>query len=443
MHERQRVDPPHLSRRRVVAGSAWGVASIVLTTAVPARATSGPTVAFAAPAYAGPRCGTISGVRVLVQGSVSTAGSAVVIQLNNGYTFSGGETSTTVVVGTDGSADVPAVVVPSTAQEELILAMMSGADTAWATLRPAADPAWLSSPSGIVTSATISGAPVPVAGDLFLVDGALHRSGVGLVRSGVAVVGQLAPSPSGQGDLLLPLRLTDGSAWVYSSATGVCARAVGVPSGAAPVAADLFLAQRSLYRDGQVVATSVWNCGTLVGVEDALGTRRLTLPYRTLSGQAALLRPSEMTSRIVAAGSLPPSWSMPLGGDLFLSGSDLYRAAWDDVGALASGVVAQGVDVCGVLTPNPYYDGELLLPFRSTDGRAMLFMYSGDATRAATAVPDGAAPLGADLFRSGAQIFQADSGLRVTGVDRVGQVSPAASDGNAVTLAFTKAGSAC
>ncbi len=53
-----------IARRTVLAGAAWSVPAIALTTASPAFAASGTTLSFAKSSYTGPGCSTINGIKV-------------------------------------------------------------------------------------------------------------------------------------------------------------------------------------------------------------------------------------------------------------------------------------------------------------------------------------------------------------------------------------------
>jgi len=435
--------PPAFSRRHVIAGAAWGVTAVTLIAEVPAwAAASGPSVVFSAPAYHGPRCGQITGIRV----TADAAGRVVVIQLSDGYAFSDGSTTSSLVTGTDCSADVGAVSVPQGAVPSTIVASTPGASSATATVAPASTASVYSAPSGGTTAASLPGDVTPVAGDLFLRGTTLWRSNGTRVQTDVDVVGMWAPSISEAGGSSLPIRLLDGTAVVYDQALQACTAASGVPAGATPVASDIFFVNGTLVRGTEVLATDVARYGALVNVDDGTGTMRAILPYTTADGRAATLRAATGESRVSPDNGLSwgvPSGSTPVAGDLFLAGTVLYRVTWKGVHAFGAGAVARDVGTCGLLTANPYFEGESLLPYVDTSGRAMLFMYSGNATRAASGIPSGATPLGADLFLLGSVLREADSGVIVSGVDRVGQASALGSSANSVVLPYTSSESLC
>lgn len=197
------------------------------------------------------------------------------------------------------------------------------------------------------TSTPAVGTPAgatPVAADLFLSGTTLYRGGVA-VASGVAAYGQLVEHDQGSGptgQFELPFRAVDGSPRLYRSPADEVrtahefGQAGGPPSGATPVAGDLFIADGTLYRvsaDGAnplgtgVLATQIDAWGALTPNPYFSGQR--LLPLRTADGSAALLDVAAGHVRTVA--QVPPG-AVPIGADLFLSAGTVHQA---DVGAVA------------------------------------------------------------------------------------------------------------
>lgn len=433
------------ARRTVLHAAAWSVPAIVLVSASPAAAVSGPALTFSSASYAGVACATIVDAVVrLADGADVVAGATVVLQLAGGYTFDAGAVTATVVTGGDGTASCGAIHVPAGGAAGSIAATASGATGATATLT-AFDARLLASPRGLSDASLIPVGATPVALDLYLSSGALYRSGVGAVASGIDAVGALAPSADDASAFLLPLRLGDGSAAVFDTASNAVSAIGGIPSGATPVAADLFLSGSTLYRAGAVVASDVGACGQLIE-HDADAAGRLYLPFRATDGTPRLLRLPDGDTRTAfeygTAGG-PPAGATPVADDLFIAAGALHRVSWDGTSVFGAGVVASGIASWGALTPNPAYADERLLPVITTAGEAALFMVSGNTVRLARSVPGGASAVGADLFRVGSTIHQDGVGLVASDVTAVGDASPASRGGTRVVVPLGSAVASC
>lgn len=206
--------------------------------------------------------------------------------------------------------------------------------------------------TGAVTAA--AGVPAnatPIAADLFLAGTSLVRAGA-VVATDVAVTGQLVEHEQGQGPtghFFLPYRATDGTPRLLrvpdddTRTVFEYGTASGPPSGAQPIADDLFFAAGAVYRaswDGDspygagVVASGIAAWGTLTPNPYYAGER--LLPVRLASGAAAVFEVSGNTVRPVTA---VPAGATPLGADLFLSGTTVYQ---DAVGAVATLVARTG-----------------------------------------------------------------------------------------------------
>nr|WP_307331475.1 hypothetical protein [Microbacterium sp. SORGH_AS_1204] len=419
--------------------------AITLVSSSPAAAASGPALTFTSASYAGVACATILDAVVrLTDGAHAVSGITVVLQLAGGYTFDAGAVSATVVTGGDGTASCGAIHVPAGGAAGSIAATASGATGATATLT-AFDARLLASPRGLSDATLIPVGAAPVALDLYLSSGTLHRSGVGAVATDVDAVGTLAPSADDASAFLLPLRLDDGRAVVFDTASNVASPVVGIPSGATPVAADLFLSGSTLYRAGVVVASGVDACGQLIE-HDADTAGRLYLPYRATDGTPRLLRLPDGDTRTAfeygTAGG-PPAGATPVADDLFTAAGNIHRVSWDGTAAFGAGIVASGIASWGALTPNPSYAGERLLPVITTAGDAALFMVSGNTVRPARSVPAGATAVGADLFRVGTTIHQDGTGQVASDVTSVGDASPASRGGTRVVVPLGSAVASC
>ncbi|MBD8207043.1 hypothetical protein IFU08_14430 [Microbacterium sp. CFBP 8790] len=435
------------SRRAVVTAGTWAVPAIALVVTSPALAVSGVTLSFSSGSYAGVPCEDITDavVRAAV-GGVGEAGVSVVLQLSDGYTFDAAAVTATVVTDADGTAPCGTIHVPGSGATGTLAASASGATSASATLT-AFSGRLLTTPGTLSAVSLVPAGAVPLAHDLFLHDATLYRAGVGAVHTGVEAAGALAEAPSKNGSFLLPLRLRGGSAAVYDTQAGTVVPVIGIPLGATPVAADLFLVGSTVYRAGVAIATDVAAYGQLLEHEQGGGgTGQFELPYRALDGTPRLLRvPLDETRAAFEfdGPSGPPRGATPVAGDLFIADGVLYRVSWDGDCPYGAGAVATGIASWGTLTPNPSYVGERLMPVTTSSGAAALFMVSGNTARDATAVPAGATPIGADLFLLGESIHRDADGVVATGVAALGYPAPAASGSSQIVLPLASVAPSC
>lgn len=442
---RHPVDRPHpprhtvIGRRTILHGAAWSVPAIALVTAVPAYAQSGKTLSFSSASFTGPACGTITDATVrAASGGAPASGVNVALSLSGGFTFDGGGSSATVVTGSDGSVSCGTIHVPAAGTSGTLSASSADASGASAGLG-SADAQVFTSPRGL---ATVSGIPVgstPLTRDFFLSGTSLYRAGAGVVATGIRSAGRLVESSAGGGSFLLPVQLTDASASVFDTASGALIAASGTPSGATPLAGDLFLSGNTVYRGGVAVATDVAEAGQLIPHDDGSGSSsRLYLPYRSVTGEPRILRVPDNDVRTAfeyGSSNGPASGATPVADDLFLSSNSLYRVSWDGTSAYGTGAVASGIKTTGSLTPNPYYAGERLLPVSlSGSGDAALFMVSGNSLRAARQVPSVSTPLGADLFFSSGTVYQDGTGAVASSIAHTGLAGPVSSGSNKVSI---------
>lgn len=447
-HRRVRGSGLSLSRRMVVRGAAWAVPAVSAAVLAPSARASGRTLAFTAAAFTGEVCGEItSAVVQCLDGSVPVAGVAVALQLSGAYTFGDATTSAVVITASDGTAAVGTIRVPASGQTGSLTATAASASAASALLSATSRDVLLFSPRGSSPVTTVPSGAVAVAADLFLSGGSLYRSGAGAVVRDVSAVGALAPDPAGSGALLLPIGLADGTSVVWNATTATVSAVAGVPASATPVAADLFLSGTTISRNGVAVAGDVAAYGQLVEHEQGAGpTGQFEVPYRSTTGAPRLLRvPAGEVRTAAEFGSAggPPANATPVAGDLFAANGSLYRVSWDGSNPYGTGVVATDVAAWGALTPNPFFQGQRLLPVVTSSGTPGLFMVSGNTVRAVTQVPTGATPVGADLFSSGGRIYQDGVGAVAENVVAVGQPAPVSVGSSRVVVPLSTQPATC
>ncbi len=133
---------------------------------------------------------------------------------------------------------------------------------------------------------------VPLAGDLFSSGDAIYRVswdganpyGTGVIATGVQTWGTLTPNPYFSGQRLLPIRTTGGDAALVFVSTGRVRTVAQVPSGATPIAADLFLSGHTLSRaDVGTVASDIGLVGQ--AVPTAAGASRVVVPATAVAPQ--------------------------------------------------------------------------------------------------------------------------------------------------------------
>ena len=236
------------SRRSAIASAVWAVPVVAMVAATPAAAAaSGTSLRFSASSYQAAACDVITGASVEASsGGAAAAGVVVTLQLSGGYTFSDGSTSAMVTTDSAGSAPCGDIRVPGSGAAGTLTASAASATPATATLSALPALRLLSSPRGTIAVTEVPAGATPVAGEFFLLGTTLYRHGVGAVQSEVVAVGALVEAPTRTGSFLLPLRLADGSAVVFDTATDASTPATGTPSGATPVAAVLFLSGTTL-----------------------------------------------------------------------------------------------------------------------------------------------------------------------------------------------------
>lgn len=433
------------ARRSVLLAPLWAAPAIALATTAPAFAASGTTLSFTGGPFEAARCGTLDGIAVQgYRDGVAVAGLSVTLDLAGGYTFDDGAITSTVVTGADGSVSCGRIRVPAAGGTGTLTAIASGAATSSATVGAAADGRVLSLPAGTVRTASAPAGSTPVAGDLFLAGDVLHRDGTGAVQNDVVAFGQLVGAPDASTSALLPLRTSDGTPRVFDTATGACTVAIGVPTGATPVAADVFLDGTSLVRAGTVLATDVAAVGQMVEREQSGSAtgRAYDLPFGRTDGAPRVLRSPENEVYTPAGYGTPgglPTGASPVAGDLFWADGKLYRVSRDGTHPYGTGAVATGIAAWGALTPHPFFAGERLLPVRQDSGAAAVFMVSGNAVRAATAVPTGAVPVGADLFFADGVVYEDGVGPVARGVAATGRPFAASAVGSPLVVPLSTA----
>lgn len=132
-------DRRSIKRRTIVANTVWTLPAISIASAAPAAAASpnDPVVTFNQPSYAASGCGDLTGVVVTVLADGTNpppAGTPVTVTLPAGFTFSDGSTSRTLTTEPDGTATVPAITAPASAENAALTAESLG-QTATAALQ--------------------------------------------------------------------------------------------------------------------------------------------------------------------------------------------------------------------------------------------------------------------------------------------------------------------
>lgn len=407
-----------LSRRTILAGSAFAVPAIALTAGTPAFAASGLTLAFDKASYSGKGCSTISGAQVsAMQGATPKAGAAVTVSLAGGYTFATGGTSTTGTTGSNGLLTLPAINVPANGGNGTASATASGAASTSSTLSGSQsttaiylDTSNQRSTAGVPINSLPETAALFLTPDGRLIDGKSANGTV--IAYNVAAVGEVYVDETG-GDWTLPLLKTDGSnsyvekSWERST--------TGVPANSTPMSSILFLAPDGRVLDGraggQPLALDVVAFG---GVYHDQSMPHWIMPLRKSDGSCSYLDTSQERST-----SGVPSGSTPMVAALFLSPDGRVIDAYGSSGT----VIATDVDKFGRI----YVDqgaGRWSLPLSKKDGTCTYLLNSVE--NATTGVPSGSTPATSTLFLAPDGRFidgnQGNGSVLATNVESFGEV---------------------
>ncbi|WP_154096430.1 hypothetical protein [Microbacterium testaceum] len=403
-----------IARRTVLAGAAWSVPAIALTTASPAFAASGTTLSFARSSYTGPGCSTINGVQVRASDNgTGQAGVSITTSLSGGFVFSNGGTSSTGVTGSDGSLTLPGITVPATGGTATASATASGASGSSTTLRGTDATVAKYLQNGTATDATgIPTGSIPAFAGCYLApDGRILNSANNNneLASNVALIGELYRD---QDNWVIPLRKSDGSCTYLVSGMYYSAwderTANGVPSGSTPVSQVYFCTpDRRLVRgdDGSVGATDVDSWGQTYWN----GSGRWRQPLKKTDGSFTIFH----GSREPAAMGIP-SGSTPAADAYFLTSDG--RLVAGDTGA----VLTTDVDNFGRMLWN---GSNWRWPLKKKDGS---FTYVQDGTEiVASGIPAGSTPISGAIFLApdGRLIDSANSNsVYATSVSTTGQI---------------------
>jgi hypothetical protein len=249
------------SRRTILTGAAWSVPVIAAASIAPIASASGVTaLAFDKATYNGTACGTITGAYVTVTvGGVPTAGQSVTVTLSDGYTFSGGATTTTQVTGTDGRANLPAINVPAVGGSATLSASVLPTTTATASVTSASSSStWIARDSR-TSSGTFSNVPTsatPLAGWGYFLDGTTLWYNNAILDTNVTKVssGSLWNSTGG----LDWVQYLKGSTWTHKDNRGSSGTFSNVPTSATPLAGwGYFLDGTTLWYNNAILDTNV------------------------------------------------------------------------------------------------------------------------------------------------------------------------------------------
>lgn len=400
-----------ISRRTVIAGTAFAVPAIVLTAGTPALAASGVTLAFDKSVYSGAGCSTISGAKVFAtQAGTPKAGVAVTVSLANGYTFSGGGTTYTGVTGSGGSLTLPDINVPVGGGSSTATATSAGATSSSASLSgtQATGPVYLD--NGTQKSAVgVPANSTPALGAQFVApDGRLINGQDGtIMATNVDSVGAVFIS-NNLGRWYLPLKKRDG-ACVYLE-NGTEKAAVGVPSGSKPAVGAAFLASDGRLIDGQngsVLAANVAAFGQ-VFIADSIG--RWYLPLRKTNGACTYLDNGTETTAVGVPSSSTPAW-----GAGFIAPDGRLINGQDAT------VMATNVDSIGEMFVSNNL-GRWYIPLKKRNGACTYLENSTE--QAAVGVPSGSSPAwGAGFLASDGRLINGQDGsIMATNVSSFGAV---------------------
>lgn len=378
-----------IARRTVLAGAAWSVPAIALTTGSPAIAASGTTLSFSKSAYSGPGCSTINDVTVTASDNgTPKAGVSVTVSVASGFVFTNGGTTSTGVTGSNGAFPLPGISVPATGGNGTASATASGAPSTSATLvgTDATIAKYIQNGAEQTASGVPSGSR-PASGALFLApDGRLldASNNNAVIASNVAVFGELYRD---QDNWTVPLRKTDGTCTYLVNGMFMGRweerTAIGVPSGSTPVCAVFFLTPDNRLMRGDSGSAPASNVASW-GQTYWNGHGQWRQPLKKIDGTFTVLRGSTELSTTGV-----PSGSTPAADNYFL---DPNGNLIDGTSGIA---LTSSVDRFGRM----HWDGSVYRwPLEKKDGS---FSYLTDGTETvATGIPSGSTPVASAMFLS-------------------------------------------
>ncbi|MDQ1174233.1 hypothetical protein QE430_002540 [Microbacterium testaceum] len=415
------VSATPIARRTVLAGAAWSVPAIALTTGSPAFAASGTTLSFSKSSYSGPGCSTINGVKVrATDNGTAKAGVSVTTSLSGGFVFFNGGTTSTGITGSDGSITLPGISVPATGGVGTASATASGAAGSSTTLKGTdATVAKYIQNGAAQTASNIPTGSVPAFAGCYLApDGRVldAANGTTVLSASVAAFGQLYRDND---NWVIPLLKTDGSAGSLVSGRASYPSwqertYPSVPAGSTPIVAEYFLTS-----DGSIVyggngvaqATNVasWGQMSTWGNQPQNNHNDARLPIKKTDGSFRIFKlQAEYPTTGVPSGSTPAA-------DAYFLTNDGRLIAGDD-----GSVLTTHVDRFGQML----WDGaHWRWPLRKTDGS---FTVIKDGTESAVSgIPSGSTPVSGGMFLTpdGRLIDSANSNtFTATNVSTTGQI---------------------
>ncbi|MFJ4159298.1 hypothetical protein [Microbacterium testaceum] len=376
-----------VARRTVLAGAAWSVPAIALTTATPALAASDTTtLSFAKSSYTGPGCSTINGVQVRAsKNGTGQAGVSITTSLSGGFVYTTGGTSSTGTTGSDGSLTLPGITVPATGGTATASATASAASGSSATLRgtDATVATYIQNgaaqtASNIPTGSTPVFAAVYLAPDGRLLDAANSNT---VLASDVAEFGELYRDHD---NWVIPLRKTDGKCTYLVNgmyASGSTERNANVPTGSTPVASVYYLTQSGNLVRGDSGSTNAANVASW-GQTYWNGQNTWRQPLKKTDGSFTILQnDSEIGTTGIPSGATPAA-------DAYFLASD-GRLIAGDTGT----VLTTDVDSYGRMLWN---GSNWRWPLKKKNGS---FTYVQNGTEiAANGIPSGSTPVSGAIF---------------------------------------------
>lgn len=408
--------PTRVSRRALLAASAWSVPAIALTTFSPAFAASGLTLALDRSSYSGTGCSTISGATVSATDSGAPVGGvAVTALLADGYTFVGGSTSATGTTTSSGVFGLPDINVPRDGGLSSITASASGAQSATASLAGSSGLFRYTEGGSIVTAKGVPQGARPIAHSLFLAsDGRLiDGSTGGTLSSNVDTVGQMIYA---SGTWRMPIKKSDGSFVYLENGTEIATTGV---LGGAPLGYSIFTSDSPTDgATGKILTQNVRQSGEVIS--NSIG---VVFPVRNSDGATKWVTLQKATN----GGS---NFTPVAGRIFFTTFSSLIDGKADTT--LANGVKSYG---------SAYSDGShYRLPIEKTDGS---FTYlEDDSEKATVGVPSGSTPASSSCFLTGDNrlVEGASGAVLATDVDKLGTW---AFNGSTARIPYSLSGSSC
>lgn len=445
----EKADAPRsVGRRPLLVGAAWSVPAIAMTVSAPAYAASGAVLTFNRSSYDTVACSPLNGVAIAVKnGGAPASGVAVTTSLSTGWTFaSTGAASYVGTTDSTGTVTLPAISSPAGGGTTTITATISSPTFVSQSSNAKASVANGLGALGLSRSFTSStgwngvrafAQTVPV-GTKVAFGPVMHTADNRLVyNDGTTLatnVSQFGQAMSDGASVVVPLRLTDGSAATLSlspnmSSVNALYKSTAVPSGSTPAFGPTFLTsdKRIMHNNGTPFTT-----GVVEGFGQAIwdGSNAL-VPVITTDGSVGTLVLSGGMSTAAAyyQATAVPNGSKPAFGATFLTSDN--RLMYNDGTALTTAVVTGFGQAA--------WDGaSILVPLTTTDGSVGTLslspsMSTVNAYYQASSVPAGSKPLAGPTFLTGDNRVMYNDGTALTTAVVVG-AGQALSDGSSVLV---------